>query len=584
MSDAASAAASPAQAEGPPTDPPPAAAPSPGGGAEGRAARRAVLRVGLTAKFVSIAAISIALVAAILAFSFARGVRGLLEEELGVRGRMAALALANTSAILVLSQDAAGLESLAAATLADVPGAGYVILRDDAGRPLAEAVKPGLGEARPAAPDLAAFGLGDRLLEHTVRLGGEDLLELAALVSFKAKSDKQYLDPLGLAPAAGAGSAGVKVLGSVQIGFPLSDLTASIAAASRRSVLLAALAFAGCLALLVPFARVLTRPLGELSRAALGIAEGDLRQTVVPRGNDEVADLGESFARMTSGLQAMLEELKAAASALASESEDMLGAATRQAAMASQQSASVAEMNVSIREIAATAATSLDQADKVLAAAHAAEESSHAGEEVVEQAVASTAAVERHVGAIGERLGDLSGRVGQIGEIIVTVEDLAQQTNVLALNAAIQAAHGGETSKGFAVIAREMRALAEKSSAAARGVPKLLGEIVASTREAAGATRQGSDTARGTAALARRAGETIGSLAGVTRESAAAASRIAESARQQATGVNEIVTALAQLARAAEGSVEGGEGMRRTAERLRAVSSGLTELAQRYRS
>ena len=335
---------------------------------------------------------------------------------------------------------------------------------------------------------------------------------------------------------------------------------------------------------MIPLARVVTRPIGLLSRAALGIAEGDLRQTVVRTGNDEVADLGKSFSRMTAGLQAMLRELQDGGRVPRPRVRGHARGSDPQAAMASQQSASVAEMNVSIREIAATSAASLDQADKVLAAAHAAEESARAGEEVVERAVASTAEVEHHVGAIGERLGDLSGRVGQIGAIIETVEDLAQQTNVLALNAAIQAAHGGEASKAFAVIAREMRALAEKSSAAARGVPKLLGDIVASTREAAGATRQGSDTARGTAALARRAGDTIGSLAGVTRESATAASHIAESARQQATGVNEIVAALAQLARAAEGSVEGGEGMRRTAERLRAVSTRLTALAQRYRS
>jgi methyl-accepting chemotaxis protein len=546
--------------------------------------RAARVRFGVTGKIVATSALCIALVAVILAISFARDVRGLLQEELGTRGRMAALALATTSTTLVLSQDRAGLEALASATLADVPGAAYVLVRDESGQTLSEAVQPRLGEARPDAPDLAVLGLGERLLEHTVRVGREDVLELAALVSFKGKSDVQYLDPLGLSPATGAGSAGAKVLGSVQIGFPLADLGARIAEASRRSVVLAALAFIGCLVVLVPLARFVTRPITLLSRAALGIAEGDLRQTVVRSGNDEVADLGESFARMTAGLQAMLRELQAAAGALARESEEMVGAATQQAAMASQQSASVSEMNVSVREIAATSAAALDQADKVLAAAHAAEESSRAGETVVEEAVASTAEVERHVGAIGERLGDLSGRVGQIGAIIETVEDLAQQTNVLALNAAIQAAHGGEASKGFAVIAREMRALAEKSSAAARGVPKLLGEIVSSTKEAAGATRQGSDTARGTAALARRAGETIGSLAGVTRESAAAATRIAESARQQATGVNEIVAALAQLARAAEGSVEGGEGMRRTAERLRAVSSRLTELAQRYRS
>jgi methyl-accepting chemotaxis protein len=565
-----------------------AAAPAPGGGAGGPepavAAPARRRRVGLTTKIVGAAGLSIALVAVILAVSFAREVRGLLEEQLTTRGRMAGLALANTTTSLVFAQDVTGLEALAAATLADVPGAAYVVIRDETGRTIAEAALAALGAERPPAPDLAALNLGDRLVEKTLRVAGAEMLEVAALVSFSGKADVQYLDPLGLETAGGAGNAGTKVLGSVQIGFPLAELTGQISAASRRSLSLAALAFGACLLVMIPLARVLTRPIGQLSRAALGIAQGDLRQVVSSAGNDEVADLGESFSKMTSELQAMLRELQEAAQVLGQESEDMLGGATRQAAMASQQSASVAEMNVSVREIAHTASAALDQADRVLAVTHTAEESSRAGAAVVEEAVASTAQVERHVGAIGERLGDLSGRVGQIGEIIETVEDLAQQTNVLALNAAIQAAHGGEAGKGFVVIAREMRTLAEKSGAAASGVPRLLGEIVASTRAAAAATQQGSETARGTAALARRAGEAIGNLAGVSRESAAAASQIAVSARQQATGVNEIVAALAQLARAADGSVEGGEEMRRAAERLSAVSARLTSLAQRYRS
>lgn len=566
-----------------------AAAPVPGGGAQGRKPPTAVesarkVRVGLTTKIVGAAGLSIALVALILALSFAREVRGLLEEQLTTRGRMAALAAGNTATSLIFSQDMTGLQTLAAATLADVPGAAYVVIRDETGRSIAEAAHAAVGAARPDAPDLGALDLGGRLYERNLKLDGAEMLDVAALVSFKGKADVQYLDPLGLAPASGSGAAGTKVLGSVQIGFPLADLTAQIAAASRRSLLLAALAFAGCLLVMIPLARVLTKPIGLLSRAALGIASGDLRQVVTRSGNDEVADLGDSFGRMTLELQAMLRELQEAARSLAQESEDMLGAATRQAAMASQQSASVSEMNVSAREIAHTASAALDQADKVLAVTHSAEESSRAGEAVVEEAIASTAEVEAHVGAIGARLGELSGRVGQIGEIIETVEDLAQQTNVLALNAAIQAAHGGDVGKGFVVIAREMRTLAERSGAAASGVPKLLGEIVTSTRAAAGATQQGSETARGTAALARRAGEAIGNLAGVSRDAAAAAAQIADSARQQATGVNEIVTALAQLARAAEGSVEGGEEMRRAAERLKAISARLTGLAQRYRS
>ncbi len=542
------------------------------------------LRLGLTFKIVALSALSIALVALILAGSFGREVEKLLRDELSTRGRLAALSLANTSATLVFSQDVTGLEALAAATLADVPGAAYVILRDERGETLADAADPALGTERPAATSAADVDLGGRFLQRTVTVAGREMLHVVALITFKARSEAQYLDPLGLDAGAGAGTAGVKVLGSVEIGFPLAHLTSQIGAASRRSMALAAVVLVACLVAMVPLARYTTKPIANLSRAALGIAGGDLRQDVKGSGNDEVADLARSFARMVAELQSMLAELKEAAAVLAQESDAMLAAATRQAAMASQQSASLAEMNASIREIAQTSSAATDHADRVIAVTQTAEESSRAGEGVVEEAVESTAAVEQHVGAIASRLGELSGRVSQIGDIIATVKDLAARSNVLALNAAIQAARSGEASAGFSVIAREMRALAEQSSGTAGEVPKLLGEIVETTTAASSASQQGTEKARSTAALARRAGGTIGNLANVCRESAVAARHIAESSRQQATGVNDIVAALAQLSRAAEGNVEGSEEMRRVAERLKAVSGRLTGLAERYRS
>jgi methyl-accepting chemotaxis protein len=542
------------------------------------------LRLGLSIRIVGIAGACIALVAGILAFSFGHEAEKLLTEALTTRGRMAALAVANTSANLVFSNDVQGLETLAAATLGDVPGAAYVIARDERGATLAEAAQPDLGAARPAATELGAWELGERVLERTVKVGGQEMRHVVALVQFKGKAQVQYMDPLGLTPATGAGADGVRVLGTVELGFPLSDLKARIAEASRRSLGLAALVFVACLLAMFPLVRLTVKPLADLSQAALGIAGGDLRQVVTRSRDDEVGDVAASFARMVAELQAMLAELKEAAAALAREAEAVVATSTRQAAMAAQQSASIAQMNASIREIAQTSGAAIEHADRVIAVTQTAEESSRAGEGIVEQAVGSTTAVEQHVSAIAARLGDLSGRAGQIGDIIATVKDLAARTNVLALNAAIQAARSGETGAGFSVIAREMRALAEQSAGTAGGVPKLLGEIVECTQAASSATQQGTDTARATAAMARRAGETIGNLASVCRESATAARQIAESSRQQATGVNEVVAALAQLARAAEGNVEGSDEMRRVAERLKAVSGRLTGLAERYRS
>jgi methyl-accepting chemotaxis protein len=542
------------------------------------------VRLSLSFKIVGIAGASIALVALILAFSFAREVQKLLEQELTNRGRLAVLTLANSASSALLAQDVSGLATLASASRADVNGAAYVTIRDEQGRVVADAVAEGLGSSGPEAMPLDALNRGARVVERTASVGGKEMLQFAALVTFKGKAELQYMDPLGLGATGGAGTGGVKELGVVEIGFPLEELRSQIGAASRRSLGLATVVFVACLLAMYPLASYTTRPLMSLTRAALGIADGDLRQDVRRSGNDEVSDLARSFARMVSELQGMLGELKGAASSLAQESDVMLGAATRQAAMAAQQSASITEMNASIREIAQTSTAATDHADRVIVVTQAAEESAVAGEGVVEEAVSSTTLVEQQVSTIGGRLGDLSARVSQIGDIIGTVKDLALRSNVLALNAAIQAARSGEDGASFSVIAREMRALAEQSSGTAGEVPKLLGEIVEYTASAASATQQGSEKARSTAALARRAGATIGNLANVCRESATAARLIADSSRQQATGVNEIVATLTQLARAAESNVEGSEEMRRVAERLKTVSARLTGLAERYLS
>jgi methyl-accepting chemotaxis protein len=217
---------------------------------------------------------------------------------------------------------------------------------------------------------------------------------------------------------------------------------------------LAALVLVGCLLAMFPIARFTTRPLAELSRATLGIAQGDLRQEVRRSGNDEVADLGRNFGHMVTELQALLGDLREAATALAQESDVMLEAANRQATMATEQSASVAQMNASIHEIAQTSGSAIDLADRVIAVTQTAEESSRAGEGVVEEAVASTNQVEQHVNVIGQRLGDLTGRVGEVSDIIGKVKDLALRSNVLALNAAIQAARTGETGTTSAPISK----------------------------------------------------------------------------------------------------------------------------------
>lgn len=556
----------------------------PGAAGDRGARERWRLRVPLSIKIAGLVGVSSALVAVILAYSFSREGEGMLRQELSNRGRLAVLTLANGSAGLLLAQDGAALDRLASTTLSELRDASYVVVRDESGTALSRATRGvSVDQVRLDGEAPGAGGQDERVRERTLTVGGLEVIHLSALVRFTPKSASQYLDPLGLNPDAG-GDPGAKLVGSVEIGFPAAELRAQVNAATRRSMGVAALVFLVCVVAMFPLARFVTRPLTSLSAAALGIAGGDLRQHVRTTSNDEVADLGRSFTKMVAELQAMVGELRDAAAVMARESETMLAAATRHAATATQQSASLLQMNASVKEIAQTSGAAIDHADRVIRVTQSAEESSRAGDALVEEAVKSTTGVEAQVGAIGSRLADLSGRAGEIGEIIGKVKDLALRSNVLALNAAIHAGRSGESGSSFTVIAREMRSLAEQSSATAGEVPRLLGQIAEAVQAAAAATQQGTVAARSTAGLAQRAGATIGSLAAVCRESSEAAREIAESAHQQASGVHEIVSALEQLSNASQENVEGSDEMKRMAERLQVVSGRLSALAERYRA
>jgi methyl-accepting chemotaxis protein len=144
----------------------------------------------------------------------------------------------------------------------------------------------------------------------------------------------------------------------------------------------------------------------------------------------------------------------------------------------------------------------------------------------------------------------LSERTQQIGEIIETVNAIADQSKLLALNASIEAARAGEEGKGFAVVAMEVRQLAEQSRAATRRVSDILGEIQQATNTAVMVTEEGSKGAATGMELVNRAGMAIRDLANTIEESAQAAVQIAASTHQQSNGMNQLGAAMFQIKQA----------------------------------
>jgi methyl-accepting chemotaxis protein len=330
--------------------------------------------------------------------------------------------------------------------------------------------------------------------------------------------------------------------------------------------------------------RPMVRALEELAAAAATIARGDLSPGIGHlRGQGEIGTLAASFGAMVRGLHATLAELREASGRLDQESNDILASVTRQAATGSEQAAAITQTSTTASEIAQTAKQATEHADSVIQMTQRSEELSQEGLKVVEEAVESSAALGEQVKRIAATMADLSERTLQVGEIIATVKDLAEQSNLLALNASIEASKAGEHGRGFAVVALEMRNLAEQSKAAAGQVRAILSEIQKGAREASLATDEGAKRAVRTVTLSRSAGEAIEGLAMVIRESALAARQIANNTRQQTIGVEQMVAAITELSSTINESAGGSRAIEQGATALTRVSRRLGDAVRRYR-
>lgn len=327
----------------------------------------------------------------------------------------------------------------------------------------------------------------------------------------------------------------------------------------------------------------LTTPLERLRDAAVAIAAGDLTRRIDVDTTAEIADLAASFTAMVEGLQATIAELREAALTLDRRSGEILGSVSRQAAMASQQAAAINETSTTASEIAQTSKQATQHADSVIDMTKRSDDLSQEGLQTVEEAVKASASLGEQVNKIAASMTGLSDRTLQVGEIIASVKDLAEQSNLLALNASIEASKAGEHGRGFAVVAMEMRNLAEQSKAAAVQIRAILQEIQRSARDAADATDEGAKRATAAMGLARSAGEAIEGLAMVIRESAVAARQIANNTRQQTIGVDQMVNAIAELSQAINESAEGTRTIEGGTAALSEISKQLAAAVQRYR-
>jgi methyl-accepting chemotaxis protein len=330
--------------------------------------------------------------------------------------------------------------------------------------------------------------------------------------------------------------------------------------------------------------RAIALPLRAVSGIAERVAAGDLTVNVPEDDRaDEVGALVRAFRAMLENLRGQIRELIEGANVLGSAASEIVASTTQLAASASESAAAVSETTTTVEEVRQTAQVASQKARLVSDSAQKAAQISQGGRKSTEDVVAGMSRIRQQMEAIAASMVRLSEQSQTIGQIIATVEDLATQSNLLAVNAAIEAAKAGEHGKGFGVVAQEVKSLAEQSRQATTQVRTILGDIQKATAAAVMATEQGGKAVEAGTRQTEVAGESIQALAGSVNEAAQAATQIAASSQQQLVGVDQVAGAMESIKQASAQNVAGAKQLETAARNLNELGQRLKQMVGRYK-
>ncbi len=311
------------------------------------------------------------------------------------------------------------------------------------------------------------------------------------------------------------------------------------------------------------------------------IAAGDMTVRVIPQSDKDV--LGNAFATMVSNLQEAMREIRQSAEVLSTSASEILATAAQVSAAAAETATAVSETTATVEEVKQTAQVSTKKATYVSETAQKSAEVSQIGNKAVGETLEEMNRIREQMGAIAESIVRLSEQSQLIGEIVATVNDLADQSNLLAVNAAIEAAKAGDQGKGFAVVAQEVRSLAEQSKQATAQVRTILTEVQKATSAAVMATEQGTKAVETGVKQASQAGEAVQKLATSISEAAQAATQIVASSQQQSLGMDQVTSAMESIKEASTQNVAGTKQAQIAAQNLQEMGLKLKQVVEQYR-
>lgn len=300
--------------------------------------------------------------------------------------------------------------------------------------------------------------------------------------------------------------------------------------------------------------RSFSRPLVAAVQLLEGLGKGDLTHRLTVATKDEIGKLGSSLNRAMDSMDRALSEVGSSAKNLSTSSQQLARAAEALATGAQEQAASLQETSASLEEITATVRQNSDNAKHASQLAVSSRDSAEKGGAAAVETVAA--------------MGEIKSSSSKIAEIITTIDEIAFQTNLLSVNASVEAARAGVHGNGFKVVATEVRNLAQRSAAAAKEIKTLINGSVRKVENGSTLVTNSGATLKEIVASVNRVSDIVGEIAAASQE--------------QATGIEQVGKAMIQMDRVTQSNSSQTEELSATASSLASQSTHLESLVSRF--
>lgn len=326
-------------------------------------------------------------------------------------------------------------------------------------------------------------------------------------------------------------------------------------------------------------------PLRRMTSIVEDIAqgEGDLTKRVPITDRDEIGQLGQLVNQFIDKLQLSISKVGEVTNQVAIDSQQMSETADEMAKGVDTQKMRITQSASAVEEMTMTAGEVARNSQEASGIAQEASNTAKTGQQVVNEAVASMQMVAEAVGQSSSVITALGKSSDQIGEIVGTIEDIADQTNLLALNAAIEAARAGEQGRGFAVVADEVRKLAERTTKATKEIAEMIRKIQADTKTAVMSMEDGTQKVGNGVMLANETSDALTKIQSLVMQTAGMIQQIAAAAEQQSTTTHQIAKDLEAVTQVGEETSAGAEESAKRSHDLRGLAEDLQGILTTFR-